>query len=49
MARMQAELQEIFKRDVDLVNRRGLENSRNYLRRKRILDSAWVIIQDHSS
>jgi uncharacterized protein len=43
MARMQAELKAIFKRDVDLVSRRGVENSRNYLRRKRILDSAQVI------
>ncbi len=43
MARMQAELKDIFKRDVDLVSKRGLENSRNYLRRKRILDSAQVI------
>lgn len=43
MARMQAELKDIFKRDVDLVSRRGLENSRNYLRRKQILDSAQVI------
>jgi len=43
MARMQAELKDIFKRDVDLISRRGLEHSRNYLRRKRILDSAQVI------
>lgn len=43
MARMQAELKDIFKRDVDLVSKRGLENSRNTLRRKRILDSAQVI------
>lgn len=43
MAQMQAELKDIFKRDVDLVSRRGLEHSRNYLRRKRILDSAQVI------
>ena len=43
MARMQAELKTIFKRDVDLISKRGLENSRNYLRRKRILDSAQVI------
>jgi predicted nucleotidyltransferase len=43
MARMQTELKDIFKRDVDLVSRRGLENSRNYLRRKQILDSAQVI------
>ena len=43
MARMQVELKDIFKRDVDLVSKRGLENSRNYLRRKQILDSAEVI------
>lgn len=43
MARMQAELKAIFGRDVDLVIRRGLEQSRNYLRRKQILDSAQVI------
>lgn len=43
MARMQAELEAIFGREVDLISRRGLENSRNYLRRKRILDSAQVI------
>jgi predicted nucleotidyltransferase len=43
MARMQMELEAIFKRDVDLVSRRGVENSRNHLRRKRILGSAQVI------
>jgi len=43
MARMQEELKEIFGREVDLVSKRGLEHSRNYLRRKRILDSAQVI------
>lgn len=43
MARMQDELEAIFGREVDLVSRRGLENSRNYLRRKHILDSAQVI------
>jgi uncharacterized protein len=43
MARMQAELKELFGREVDLVSKRGLENSRNYLRRKQILASAQVI------
>jgi uncharacterized protein len=43
MAHMQAELKDIFGREVDLVSKRGLENSRNYLRRKQILDSAQVI------
>jgi predicted nucleotidyltransferase len=43
MALMQEELQQIFGRKVDLISRRGLENSRNYLRRKAILESAQVI------
>jgi predicted nucleotidyltransferase len=43
MARMQDELQQIFGRDVDLVTRSGVENSRNYLRKKAILSSAQVI------
>jgi len=43
MAQMQDELKDIFKREVDLISKRGLENSRNYLRRKQILDSAQVI------
>lgn len=43
MAQMQDELKKIFKRDVDLVSKRGLERSRNYLRRKEILGSAQVI------
>jgi predicted nucleotidyltransferase len=43
MVRMQDELQAIFERRVDLISKRGVENSRNYLRRKRILDSARVI------
>ena len=43
MAQMQIELKSIFKRDVDLVSRRGVERSRNYLRRTQILDSAQVI------
>ena len=43
MARMQEELQTIFKREVDLISKRGVENSRNYLRRKNILNSAQVI------
>jgi predicted nucleotidyltransferase len=43
MARMQDELQRIFGREVDLVTRSGVENSRNYLRRKAILETAQVI------
>jgi hypothetical protein len=43
MARMQDELKHIFGREVDLISRRGVEHSRNYLRRKAILNSAQVI------
>ena len=43
MVQMQDELRAIFGREVDLVSRRGLENSRNYLRRQAILESAQVI------
>ena len=38
--RMEDELSEILNRKVDLVSRRGLEQSHNWLRRKIILDSA---------
>ncbi|MHB9132726.1 MAG: nucleotidyltransferase family protein [Armatimonadota bacterium] len=40
---MQEELATIFGRKVDLVTKRGIERSRNPLRRKAILDSAEVI------
>lgn len=43
MTRMQDELKQIFGRDVDLISKRGVESSRNYLRRKAILNSAQVI------
>jgi uncharacterized protein len=43
MVRMQDELKAIFGREVDLISKRGVENSRNYLRRKAILVSAQVI------
>jgi predicted nucleotidyltransferase len=40
---IQDELSHLLGRKVDLVSRRGIEQSRNYLRRKEILDSAKVI------
>jgi hypothetical protein len=40
---MQRELQVIFKRKVDLVERQAVEQSENYIRRKSILESAKVI------
>ena len=41
--RMQEELSAMPGRKADLVSRRGLERSRNYIRRKAILESAEVI------
>ena len=43
VVRMENELIELFGRDVDLVSRRGLEFSRNYLRRNAILSSAETV------
>ena len=43
MVRMKDELEKIFGRDVDLISKRGVEQSRNYLRKKNILNSAQVI------
>ena len=37
------ELKILFQRDVDLVTRKGIETSRNYLRREAILSSTQVI------
>lgn len=43
MVHMEEELESIFGRRVDLVSKRGIEESLNYLRRKNILESAEVI------
>jgi len=43
MARMQEELKAIIGREVDLLSRRGVESSRNYLRRRAILSSARTV------
>ncbi len=43
MVDMQDELEAIFGRKVDLISKRGIERSRNYLRRKAILNSAQII------
>jgi len=40
---MEEELGAILGREVDLVSRRAIESSRNYLRRRGILSSAQVI------
>ncbi len=43
MAGMQRELADLFARRVDLVSRVAVEGSRNYIRRKAILETARVI------
>jgi predicted nucleotidyltransferase len=43
LVRMQNELKEIFGREVDLVERRAIEKSENYIRRKSILSNIKVI------
>jgi predicted nucleotidyltransferase len=43
LARMQKELEAILGREVDLVEKEAVEQSRNYLRRKAILSSAEVV------
>ena len=46
---MEVELATIFNREVDVVTRNGIENSRNYLRRQEILSSAKVIYEKRQS
>jgi hypothetical protein len=43
LARLEEELGAIFGRKVDLIERRAIEHSENYLRRKHILESAQPI------
>ncbi len=49
LEQMEAELKTIFKREVDLITRQGIETSRNYLRRQEILSSVQVIYATRSS
>ena len=46
---MQQELQLLFSRPVDLISRRALEASPNWLRRDAILQSARVLFSEHNS
>ena len=43
LVEMQDELRAIFSRNVDILTRRGVEQSRNYIRKKEILSTAEVI------
>lgn len=49
LAYMEDELKVLLQRDVDLVARKGIETSRNYLRRQAILSSVQVIYGTRSS
>ena len=46
---MEDELKAIFNRDIDLVTRKGIANSRNYLRRQNILNSAQTIYESRKA
>ncbi len=43
IAGMELELSELFGRDVDLVTRTEVQESRNYIRRSAVLESAEVV------
>ena len=45
---MEAELEKLFGREVDLITRASVEQSANYLRRREILSSAKVIYESRS-
>ncbi len=45
--RMQQELQALLQREVDLVTKRAVEKSQNWIRRKEILSTASVIFPEH--
>ncbi len=45
---MEDELKLIWQRDIDLVTRKGITRSRNYLRRDNILNSAKTIYESRS-
>jgi predicted nucleotidyltransferase len=47
LVEMQDELRGIFGREIDLISKRGLENSQNYIRKKEILKTAENILAIH--
>lgn len=47
--RMQQELESLFGREVDLVSRRALARSRNWLRREEILKDARTLFSAHEA
>lgn len=45
LVRMEEELELMFRRDVDLVEKEAVKNSENYIRRASILNNAHVIFR----
>jgi predicted nucleotidyltransferase len=45
MVEMESELEDIFKKEIDLVEKNAVLNSANYIRRKGILDDTQIIYQ----
>lgn len=43
LVHMEKELKQILGREVDIVSRRGIESSRNYIRRNAIINSAEAV------
>ncbi len=43
LVHMESELKQILGHEVDIVSRRGIESSRNYIRRNAILNSAEAV------
>ncbi|WP_026102327.1 nucleotidyltransferase family protein [Pleurocapsa sp. PCC 7319] len=48
LVQMEDELKDIFNRDIDLITRKGIAASKNYLRRDAILNSAQIIYESRS-
>ncbi|KAA3606187.1 MAG: nucleotidyltransferase [Calditrichaeota bacterium] len=46
LSKIQMELEKLLGRNVDLVSKKGIEASRNHLRREEILKSARVIYEE---
>jgi predicted nucleotidyltransferase len=46
---MQLELEKIFQRSVDLISKRALERSTNWIRREEILKTAQIVYSEEAS
>ncbi|MCP4166362.1 MAG: nucleotidyltransferase [Chloroflexi bacterium] len=46
---MELELEHLFEREVDLISRRAVEQSHNWIRRREILDNAQVLFSIHEA